>query len=290
MTKYVSFDPDVKKPAGHLPEGAFDAHFHVFGDPKQYPPLPGVEHVLPDATPEAALRMHSALGISGGLLVATTAYGTDHQIMLDALKTLGAGYRGCALAAVLTDTSDEHLQRLDAAGIRGVRFNFLKEIGRGFDATKIGRALDRCRELGWYAKVQPDYHVPLESIALFERLDIPVIIDHLGRARPEDGLSGPAISKVTELLQRGNYWVLLSNPYKVSGSSFPWEDVVPIVRSYVEAAPDRLLWALDWPHTFHTVPAPNDGELVDFLLLATDEAERRKILVENPAHLFGIQR
>lgn len=289
MQKYVSFDPDVRAPAQTLPAGAFDAHFHVFGDPARYPILPGIEHVIEAATPDAVKRLHARLGISRGLIVATTAHGTDHRIVLDALEALGPGYRACALAAVLTDTSDDYLEKLHAAGVRGARFGFLKEVGRGLPLDKIGRALARCRELGWYAKVQPDYHVPLESIALFEHLDIPVIIDHMGRARPEEGPDGAAISKVVELLKRGNFWVLLSNPYKVSNERFPWRDVMPIVRRYIETAPDRVIWASDWPHTFHTVAAPNDGELVDFLLATTDEAERRAILVDNPNRLFGMR-
>jgi predicted TIM-barrel fold metal-dependent hydrolase len=286
MTKYRSFERDVRPPSVLLPPNACDTHFHVFGSRSDYPVLPGIEHDMPDATVEAALKLHKSLGISRGVIIATLANGTNHQVVLDALAVAGPNYRGCALASVLTETSDSYIARLEAAGVRGVRFNLLKMLGSQPSAAAISRAIDRCRELGWYCKVQPDYHVPLESLVPFEDACIPVIIDHLGRATPEQGLDGPIISKMLEFLKRGNFWLLLSNGYKVSRKPPLWDDVVPIVRRYIDVASDRLLWASDWPHTFHTEAPPNDGDLLEFLIRATDESERRRILVDNPAVAF----
>jgi predicted TIM-barrel fold metal-dependent hydrolase len=121
----------------------------------------------------------------------------------------------------------------------------------------------------------------------FEKADYPVIIDHLGRTPAEQGPDGPIATKIIELLRRGNFWLLLSNGYEVSKAGYPWDDVVPIVRKFIDVAPDRLLWASDWPHTFHAEPPPNDGDLFNFFYRITSEEERRRILVDNPAAIFG---
>ncbi len=290
MSKFASFQKDVRAPSVALPPGACDTHFHVFGDRATYPVLPGMEHDMPEATIEAALHMHKIMGISRGVIIATLVNGTNHQVMLDALAAAGPGYAGCALASVLTETSDAYIAKLEAAGIRGVRFNLLKMLGSEMPAAAIRRVIDRCRELGWYCKVQPDYYVPLESMAFFEDAGIPVIIDHLGRTPPEQGLDGPIITKMIEFLKRGNFWLLLANGYKVSKQPPLWDDVAPIMRKYIETAPDRLLWASDWPHTFHAETPPNDGDLLEFLLRVTNESERQKILVDNPATVFGFDK
>ena len=287
MSRYFSFNPNVKTPVSPLPGNSCDCHFHVFGDPARYPILPGVEHVQPQADVHAMLALHAKLGIGRGTIISTTAHGHDHTILLDALKVAGANYRGCALGTALLDAEDGFLQMLDSAGVKGARCGFLKEVGRGFPPDQIDRAVDRCRELGWYLKIQPDYHVPLESLALLDHIDIPVIIDHLGRCGPADGIDGPIMRKLTSLLAKGNFWLVLSNGYKVSGMRKDWDDVIPYLRRFIDLAPDRLIWGTDWPHTFHSTPVPDDGELVDFLIRATDDDERQKILVETPADLFG---
>ena len=286
MSRYFGFHPVVRPPSAPLPPHTCDCHFHVFGDPARYPLLPGIEHAQPDAHVEAMLALHARLGIERGVIISTTAHGNDHTILIDALAVAGGNYRGCALATALLEAPDSDLDTLDRAGVHGARCGFLKEVGRGFPAGQLGRAVDRCRELGWYLKVQPDYHTPLESLALFDDVDIPVIIDHLGRCGPADGLDGPTMRKVAGLLAKGNFWLVLSNAYKVSRMDRGWDDVIPYIRRFIEIAPDRVVWGTDWPHTFHSTPAPDDGELVDFLLRATDEAERQKILVETPARLF----
>lgn len=287
MGRYHSFDPAPVAPAAALPAGACDSHFHVFGERSRYPVLPGIEHDMPEATIAAALRMHAALGIQRGVIVASTVNGSNHQVVLDALAVAGPGYRACALHTVLDEQPDTYIQQLHDAGVRGARFNLLKMLNRIPAPDRIRRAVARIRELGWYCKVQPDYHEPLESLAPFEDAGCPVLIDHLGRANAAEGPGGPIASKVGDLLRRGNFWLLLSNAYKVSRTGPPWTDMIPVLRGFIEAAPDRVIWASDWPHTFHEQPAPNDGELLNLLLSATSDDERRRILVDNPTRLFG---
>jgi len=284
LGRYRSFDPEPKAPLAPPPPGACDAHFHVFGARERYPVLPGIEHDMPEADVDALRRLHAALGISRGVICASTVNGSDHAVLLDALRILGKSYRACALHTVFEEQPEVYIQKLHDAGVRGARFNLLKMLGRVPVPEKIRRAIARIREIGWYCKVQPDYHEPLESLAFFEDVDSPVIIDHLGRA---EAAHGPLFTKVKDLLRRGNFWLLLSNGYKVSRAGYPWEDVIPVIRAFIDAAPDRVLWGSDWPHTFHEDTPPNDGELYNLLHRATSEAERRRILVDNPATLFG---
>jgi 2-pyrone-4,6-dicarboxylate lactonase len=281
--KYHAFDPVPAAPAAKLPAGACDCHFHVFGDRENYPVLPGIEHDMPEATWREVKKLHASLGIERGVICASTVNGPNHQVVLDALAALGPGYRACALDSVL-DEPDAYIEKLHAAGIRGARFNLLKMLNRMPSPEKIQRDVAKIRELGWYAKVQPDYHEPLESLAPFEKVEIPVVIDHLGRAASPDS---EVARKMVALLKRGNFWLLLSNGYKLSKAGKPWNDVAPVLRRFIDAAPDRLLWATDWPHTFHEVPAPNDGDLLNFLIRNTNENERKTILVDNPAALYG---
>jgi 2-pyrone-4,6-dicarboxylate lactonase len=287
MGRYVSFDPNPHAPAFVPPPDSCDCHFHVFGPRAKYPVLPGIEHDMPEADVDAMRRLHAKLGISRGVIVATTVNGADHQVILDALAQLGPNYRACALNAVLEECPDSYVQKLHDAGVRGARFNLLKMLNRIPSPERIRHCIDRIRELGWYCKVQPDYDEPLESLEPFRDLDIPIVIDHLARARPAEGPQGEICRRVCDLLRRGNFWLLIANPYKISRAGFPWGDVAPVVRAFVEAAPDRMIWGSDWPHTFHTEPPPNDGALFDFLGRVTSAEERRTILVDNPARLFG---
>lgn len=283
MGRYFSFDPEPKAPVAPPPPGACDAHFHVFGPRSRYPVLPGIEHDMPEADVAALKKLHARLGIERGVICASTVNGSDHAVILDALGVLGPGYRACALHTVLHEQPDAYIAKLHQAGVRGARFNLLRMLGRVPEPDSIRRSIARIRELGWYCKVQPDYHDPLESLAFFEDAGTPVVIDHLGRAGlPE----GKVFTKILSLLERRNFWLLLSNGYKVSKAGHPWDDVVPVMRAFIEAAPDRVLWGSDWPHTFHEEPPPNDGDLYRLLCRATSDAERRAILVGNPDTLF----
>ncbi|PAU75253.1 amidohydrolase family protein [Halomonas salipaludis] len=289
MSKYYPFAPDPRPAQEAPPANSCDAQFHVFGDPDVYPPRPDAPFKMPSATIEAALRMHRALGIERGVIVQATTYGADHSVVLDALKHAGPNYRGCANAVVFKERNDSYLGDLHNAGVRGARFTFRKELGVGLSSDEFRLAVERLRELGWYAKIQPEKDGIKNSVHLYEDLDIPVLIDHFGRANASLGVEDPSVKKTIELLKRGNFWVMLSLGEKISVKGYPWDDVLPIARAYIDAAPDRVIWASDWPHPLSMSPPPNDAELLELLYrYAPDTAERQKILVDNPAELFGL--
>lgn len=287
MTVYLPFDPAPRAPGKALPPLSCDSQFHVLGPADRYPVRPGAVYEMPSATIETALKLHATLGIARGVIVQPTTYGADHAVTLDGLAVAGPNYRGCANAAVFAEKDDRYLQRLHDAGVRGARFT-RAGLGISFDQTAFERTLDRIRSLGWYVKVQPEIDGVASNIAAFENLDIPVLLDHMGRPNPEAGDDDPSLRKVLELLKRGNVWVMLSLTEKVSRAGPPWDDVVPIVRRLIEAAPHRVVWGSDWPHPVSTKRPPNEGDLLDFLGRALpDDDERYAVLVANPARFFG---
>jgi len=289
MPEYLPFDPNPRAPQPLPPAGSCDSQFHVFGPREQYPVRPGAVYEMPEATIEAALRLHRTLGIERGVIVQATTYGADHQVVLDALEIAGPNYRGCANALVLLERDDAYIQRLHDAGVRGARFN-RQGLGVSMAQADFERAMARVRELGWYVKFQPEATGVAEQAALFEKLEIPVVIDHMGRPNPEAGVADPSLKKVVELLGRGNFWVMLSLSEKISKQGFPWNDVVPIAQACVEAAPDRVIWGSDWPHPVSVKQPPNEGDLMELLYrFVPDAALLKKVLVDNPARLFGFE-
>ena len=287
MPDYFSFDPQPRAPRVMPPALACDAQFHVFGAPDRYPVRPGAAYQMPTATIDRALAMHRTIGIERGVIVQATTYGADHQVVLDALAVAGPNYRGCANASVLSERDDAYIDRLHQAGVRGARFS-RQSLGIALSDAQLQRAFGRLKELGWYAKVQPEAGGIAQNIAAFERLQVPVLLDHMGRPDPARGASDPSLQKVVELLGRGNFWVMLSLSEKISHSGEPWDDVVPIARTLVETAPRRCVWASDWPHPVSLKQPPNEGALMDLLFrLVPDPGMRQRVLVDNPAELFG---
>jgi predicted TIM-barrel fold metal-dependent hydrolase len=219
--------------------------------------------------------------------VQPTTYGADHQATLDGIAVAGPNYRGCANAAVFDAADDATLARLHAGGIRGARFS-RQSLGIALTLDAFARAIARIRELGWFIKVQPETNGFAEQAAQYEKLDLPIIIDHMGRPNPAAGSDDPSLKKTLELLSQGNFWVMLSLAEKISKAGKPWDDVVPMMRAYIEAAPDRVIWASDWPHPVSTSQPPNEADLIELLHRATNnDEERKRILVDNPARLFG---
>lgn len=287
MPAYLPFDPHPRAPRPPPPPLACDSQFHVFGPPEQYPVRPGAAYEMPSATIATALAMHRTLGIERGVIVQATTYGADHQVVLDGLAAAGPNYRGCANAVVLGEADDATISRLHDAGVRGARFT-RQGLGLALSAEALAHALSRVKELGWYAKFQPEPNGIIDSFGMLSGLDLPVIIDHMARPDPSAGPMEPNLLAVVELLKRGNFWVMLSLSEKISRAGPPWDDVVPIAQTFIAAAPDRIIWGSDWPHPVSTKQPPNEGDLMELLYrCAPDESIRKKILVDNPAALFS---
>ena len=288
MPEYLPFDPNPRRPSKMPPAGACDSQFHVLGDPERYPTRPGAAYHMPSATWDRALYMHKQLGIERGVIVQTTTYGADHQVVVDGLEAMGPGYKGCANALVFAEKDDVYLEMLSAAGVNGARFSFRAALGAVLDDAAFDHAVGKLRDLGWYMKVQPEQSGIAEGAARIENLDIPVLIDHMGRVDLDKGANDPSLKKLLELLDRGNFWVMLSLGEKVSKAGPPWDDVVPLAQRLIRHAPERVVWASDWPHPVSVKQPPNDADILELLYrYAQDEDELKRILVDNPAKLFG---
>lgn len=293
MPDYLPFDAHPRSPVPMPPPLACDSQFHVFGPRERYPVRPGAAYEMPTATWQVAKALHATLGIERGVIVQATTYGADHTVVLDALEGLnGSGprrYLACANAAVLVERDDAYLQKLHDAGVRGARFT-RGGLGISLSAHEQARAFARVKELGWYVKVQPEPSGIAEQLANFEALEVPVLLDHMGRADPSRGDADPSLARMLELFGRGNFWVMLSLSEKLSKTGAPWDDVVPLAQRLIEAAPERCVWGSDWPHPVSVKQPPNEGELLELLYrFAPDAATQRKILVDNPARFFGFQ-
>lgn len=287
MADYLAFDPNPRTPKKVPPPLSCDSQFHVLGPADKYPPRPGAAYVMPTATSQAAQKMHKALGIQRGVVVQPTTYGADHSATLDGIAALGPNYRGCANAVVLSERDDAYIAKLHEGGVRGARFS-RQSLGIALSDKEMERSLARVKELGWYAKIQPEAKGIAENIAPFEKLEIPVLLDHMGRPDPQLGAADPSLKKVVELLKRGNFWVMLSLTEKISKAGAPWDDVIPVARTLIETAPDRVVWASDWPHPVSVKQPPNEADLLEALYrFVPDEAMLKKILVDNPVRLFG---
>ena len=285
MADFLSHDRQTREPREKAPAGACDCHFHVFGDPARYLPTAAGSYSVPAATIDDLERMHKKLGVERGVICQPTIYGTDHSCLIDLLHSR-KNYRG---TAVIDDkVSDKELERMDAAGVRAVRFNFARFLGMVPDTEEFKRAIARVAPLGWHIKIHGDYDEIIEHIPYLRSLEMPIVIDHLGRVDVTKGLDQPGFRLALELLREPNWWMLLSNHNRFSKLAYPWSDTIAYARAYVEAAPDRVIWSTDWPHVRHVKDMPNDADLLDLLFsYVPDAATRQKILVDNPARLYG---
>jgi 2-pyrone-4,6-dicarboxylate lactonase len=287
-------DPNTRKPSFSPPADSCDTHFHIFGPPEEFPFAPTRQYTPPAAPLEHYLNMTAVIGIDRGVVVQPSVHGLDNSVTLDAIKKSGGRFRGVARIDDKTAASD--IKILHEGGIRGVRFNLLDR-PRGNVALEVfDRAVERIGEFGWSVDLHIDPKNLLEQERRIRALRTPVVIDHLARVDPDDGLGQPAFQLLLDLLKNDRCWVKISGADKLckSGVEFyqglPYIDVVPFARAAIATAPDRVIWGTDWPHSNNFAPGktPNDGDLADLLLLfAPDEKIRKKILADNPARLYG---
>ncbi len=278
-------DPDTRPPSYRVPPGACDAHCHVFGPADRFPYAPDRAYTPPDAPYEDLVRLHRVLGVERAVIVHASCHGSDMRVTLDAIARSGGAVRG--VAVVDPGVTDADLAALDAGGIRGVRFNFVKHLGGMPDMAFFDRVLAQVEPLGWHVVLHLDAEDVVELAPRIARIRVPFVIDHMGRVKAKDGLDQRPFRQLLELMRNPLAWVKICGAERVSSAGAPFRDALPFARALVEAAPDRVLWGTDWPHPNVAGDMPNDGDLVDLLAEAVgDEAVRRRVLVDNPARLY----
>jgi predicted TIM-barrel fold metal-dependent hydrolase len=281
-------DRNPRRPRLALPKGSIDTHVHVF-EPG-YALSPGRGYNPPDSTLADLKHLHATLGIERVVFTQPSVYGIDNSAILDAMAALNAQTPGRARAVVALDmeVSDKQLAALDAAGVRGVRLNFDNKGGMPIEIADIPELAARIRPLRWHIEFLFPGKDIVGLMPMFTALDVPMSIAHFAYQSASAGVTAARFRALIELARRGNTWIKISGANRVSAADLPpYDDVKPMARALIDAAPDRIMWGTDWPHPNKYVANPNDGDLVDaFGDWVRDEGMRGKIMVDTPAAFY----
>jgi predicted TIM-barrel fold metal-dependent hydrolase len=278
-------DPDTRTPRLVLPPGAVDAHCHVFGPGAVFPYAADRAYTPPDAPYEGLVALHRKLGVSRAVIVHASCHGSDMTVTLDGIARSNGAMKG--VAVVDPGVTDAELARLDAGGIRGVRFNFVKHLGGMPDMDFFQRVLAQVEPLGWHVVLHLDAQDIVPLAPVISAIRVPFVIDHMGRVKAKDGVDQPAFRQLLDLMKNPLAWVKICGSERVSSAGAPFTDAVPFAQALLAAAPDRCLWGTDWPHPNIAGDMPNDGDLVDLLGAMTDDADLiKRVTVDNPDRLY----
>ncbi len=264
---------------------ACDSDIHIYDDRF---PIANANATLPrDATVEDYRKIQSRLGTTRTVIVQPANYGTDNRVTLDAISKLGAD-KTRGIAVISPDVSEEELLALHRGGIRGVRFSLFEPENAVTRPDMIEPVARRIRELGWHVQLQMRSDLIVQNAEMLKRLPCPVVFDHMARL-PQTESGRDAYAVVREMLGKGHTWVKISAAYLNTKVGPPnYEDATKMARSYIDAAPERVVWGSDWPHPTEKVRKPDDAKLLDLLASwAPDVATQHRILVDNPAVLYG---
>ena len=283
------------KPKFVLPAGAVDAHCHVFGPGSEFPFAPERKYTPCDASKAQLYALRDHLGFARNVVVQATCHGADNRAMVDACLASGGKARG--VATVRRSVTDAELQQLHAAGVRGVRFNFVKRLVDFTPKDELLEIATRVGALGWHVVIYFEAVDLPELWDFFTALPTTVVVDHMGRPNVDKPVEGPEFQLFLKFMrEHQNVWSKVSCPERLSVSgprALPGEvqpsyrDVIPFARRVVEEFPDRVLWGTDWPHPNLKDHMPDDGLLVDFIPQIAVTAElQHKLLVANPMRLY----
>jgi 2-pyrone-4,6-dicarboxylate lactonase len=283
---YLPFHPNPKKPDFAVPPGAVDAHCHVFGPVAVFPFAAERKYTPVDAPKERLFSLRDHLGFSRNVIVQATCHGSDNRALVDALEASDGMARG--VAVVRPEISDEDLAALDRAGVRGVRFNFVRRLVDATPRDVYREIAERVVRLGWHIVVY--FEAPdLEDLKPF-LLSLPgtIVVDHMGRPDVTAGPDSQEFHSFRNLLaENDRIWVKVSCPERLTVAGPPYDDVVPFARALVQDFPDRVLWGTDWPHPNMKSHMPDDGALVDVIpKIAPTPELQRALLVDNPLRLY----
>lgn len=262
---------------------ACDCHAHVFGPLDRFPFAENRSYTPPERHPADYAAMLDALGVERGVIVQPSVYGTDNRATLAAIAELGPDFRG--VAVVSPDVTDAALADLASGGIRGVRLSDLTT--GGVPLVHLEAMAERLRGSGWHIQLLADFGKDGDLPDRIAKLPVPVVIDHLGLLDPAQGTLSAGFTALAGLLRDGHCWLKLSGPYLVSKAGAPFTDVDAVARGFVETFAQRLVWGTDWPHPASREPVDDAVLLAALERWTPDPSTRRRILVDNPATLYG---
>jgi predicted TIM-barrel fold metal-dependent hydrolase len=280
----VKWSVGTESPKLKAPANATDCHHHIYD--AKYPVDPRATLRPGDALVSDYRALQKRIGTTRNVLIQPSTYGTDNRCHLDALAAFGPSAR---MVAVVDDkVSTAELQRMHGLGVRGIRFNLAT--GGATTADMIEPLAKRVNDLGWHIQINANPDKIMEIMPILERVPSSIVFDHLAHIPQPDGVRHPLFAKVTALMDKGRTWMKLSGAYadtKVGPPSYA--DSSAVARAYAKAFPERCVWGSDWPHpTEQQKQLPDDALLFDLLAdWVPDEKTRNRILVDNPATLYG---
>ena len=268
---WLDWHQNPSTPRFALPPGAVDAHCHVFGPAGRFPFAPERKYTPCDASKDQLFALRDHLGVSRNVIVQATCHGADNTAMVDAVQSAGGRARG--IATVRPDVTDAELRRLDEAGVRGVRFNFVKRLVDAAPRTTWRPSPSKIAPLGWHVVIYFEAADLPDLEGFFAALPTPLVVDHMGRPDVTKPVDGPEFARFLRFVERNDVWVKVSCPERLTrhrpaaldGEQHAYTDVVPFARRVIEEFPDRVLWGTDWPHPNLTDHMPDDGLLVDYV-------------------------
>ena len=282
------------KPRFKVPPGAVDAHCHVFGPGDTFPYAPERKYTPCDASKDQLFALRDHLGFARNVVVQATCHGADNRAMVDALRGSDGKARG--VATVRRSVSDAELQDMHEAGVRGVRFNFVKRLVDFTPKEELLEIAHRIRQWGWHVVIYFEAVDLPELLDFFTELPTQIVVDHMGRPDVTKLVDGPEFELFVKFMrEHDNVWSKVSCPERLSvsgpraldGELHAYRDVIPFAKRIIEEFPDRVLWGTDWPHPNLKDHMPDDGLLVDFIPhIAVTETQQRKLLVDNPMRLY----
>lgn len=285
-------------PSFKVPDGAVDAHCHVFGPGAEFPFAPERKYTPCDASKQQLFALRDQLGFGRNVIVQATCHGADSRALVDALRHSVGMARG--VTTVQRSVTDSELQEMHAAGVRGVRFNFVKRLVDFTPKDELLEIAERIAPLGWHVVIYFEAVDLPELWDFFTALPTTIVVDHMGRPDVRKPVDGPEFDLFVKFMrEHENIWSKVSCPERLSLSGpralkgepglalGPYRDVIPFARRIVETFPDRVLWGTDWPHPNLKEHMPDDGLLVDFIPhIAVTEELQHKLLVDNPLRLY----
>ncbi|WP_420568296.1 amidohydrolase family protein [Thalassovita sp.] len=283
---WLEFHPSPKKPDFKLPEGAVDAHCHVFGPYPEFPFAPERKYTPCNAGKDKLFALRDYLGFSRNVIVQATCHGKDNRAMVDACRAAGDLARG--IASVGPDITEAEIQDMHDAGVRGVRFNFVKRLVDATPQEVFFSIAEKIKPFGWHIVVYFEAQDLEELVPFLEKLPTILVVDHMGRPDVSKGIDHPDFQRFIKLMEDNeNIWSKVTCPERLSLQGPPYDDVVPFCAEIVDRFPDRVLWGTDWPHPNMKSHMPDDGALVDYIpRIARTPEQQQKLLVDNPMRLY----
>ena len=284
---WLPFHPNPTKPSFKPPKGAVDAHCHVFGPASKFPFAPERKYTPCDASKDQLFELRNFLGFERNVIVQASCHGTNNDALEDALLSSNNLARG--VAVVSPDITDSDLKRLDAAGVRAVRFNFLKRLVDNAPRDIFHNIAKKIANLGWHVVVYIEAEDLEDLVPFLQSLPTDIIFDHMARPDVTAGLNSPNFTLFQKIMENEKFWCKTSCPERLSkeGPERNYSDILPFMRLLIENYSERVLWGTDWPHPNMKSHMPDDGKLVDILEeIAPTPQLQRKLLVDNPMRLY----